>query len=102
MRIGIFEDSRVRFLDPLTLTRPAFDLWCGSYSLLQRQCRYFAATEAGAVIRPPLAELCQIAHPDMAVNDPSWLRGAAVLVNARWLPPGEGPPPEPDVAQVGM
>jgi UDP-N-acetylglucosamine diphosphorylase/glucosamine-1-phosphate N-acetyltransferase len=102
MRVCVFEDAGVRSLDPLSLTRPAFDLWCGSTTLLQRQVRFFGAADVGALVRASLAELCQLAHPGLAVNDAAWVRGAAALVNARWLPPTEEPPPEPDVPQVGL
>ena len=39
MRICVFEDAGVRNLEPLTLTRPAFDLRCGAGTLLERQLR---------------------------------------------------------------
>jgi UDP-N-acetylglucosamine diphosphorylase/glucosamine-1-phosphate N-acetyltransferase len=103
MRICVFEDSGVRSLEPLALTRPAFDLWCGSVPLLERQRRHFAAAEVGALVRPVLAELCRLTHPDLAVNDPSWLRAeTTALVNARWLPPAEflGAGSNPRVALV--
>ncbi|HYT92868.1 MAG TPA: putative sugar nucleotidyl transferase [Gemmataceae bacterium] len=87
MRICIFEDRRVDALEPLSLTRPAFDLLCGAGSLLQRHVRAFAADEVGVLVRPELAELCRLMHPELAVNDPDWLRdGTTLLVNARWLP----------------
>jgi UDP-N-acetylglucosamine diphosphorylase/glucosamine-1-phosphate N-acetyltransferase len=90
MRICVFEDSGVRSLEPLSLTRPAFDLWCGSAPLLERQRRHFAAAEAGALVRPALAGLCGLTHPELAVNDPPWLREeTTALVNARWLPPAD-------------
>jgi UDP-N-acetylglucosamine diphosphorylase/glucosamine-1-phosphate N-acetyltransferase len=105
MNICIYEDDRVGRLDPLTLTHPAFDLWCGTSSLLDRQRRYFAATQVGAMVRPALAELCQARHAaHMAVNDPAWLaEEAQVLVNARWLPPAGRAPDlrAPQVALVG-
>ncbi len=88
MRICVFEDQGVALLDPLILTRAAFDLRCGAATLLEYQFRHFAASEKGAVVRPTLAELCRAAHPELAVNDQAWLRsGPTVLVNARWLPP---------------
>jgi UDP-N-acetylglucosamine diphosphorylase/glucosamine-1-phosphate N-acetyltransferase len=88
MRLVVFEDREVGLLDPLTLTRPALDLRCGASSLLEHQRLYFRAEEVGALVRPELADLCRRAHPGVAVNDPDWLRrGAAVVVNARWLPP---------------
>jgi UDP-N-acetylglucosamine diphosphorylase/glucosamine-1-phosphate N-acetyltransferase len=88
VRLCVYEDSRVSGLDPLTLTRPAFDLLCGSYSLLARQRRAVPAAEVGVVVRPLLAALCRLQHPELAVNDAAWLgRPGVALVNARWLPP---------------
>jgi UDP-N-acetylglucosamine diphosphorylase/glucosamine-1-phosphate N-acetyltransferase len=104
MRICVFEDDGVRCLDPLALTRPVFDLWCGSVPLLERQRRHFGAAEMGALVRPLLAELCRLTHPELAVNDPSWPRGeTAALVNARWLPPADNRHEEsdPHVALAG-
>jgi UDP-N-acetylglucosamine diphosphorylase/glucosamine-1-phosphate N-acetyltransferase len=90
MRICVFEDQSVDLLDPLTLTRPAFDLRCGASTLLEHQCRHFAADETGALVRPGFAELCRHTHPKLAIDDLAWLRGGlTVLVNARWLPPTE-------------
>jgi UDP-N-acetylglucosamine diphosphorylase / glucose-1-phosphate thymidylyltransferase / UDP-N-acetylgalactosamine diphosphorylase / glucosamine-1-phosphate N-acetyltransferase / galactosamine-1-phosphate N-acetyltransferase len=104
MHICEFEDAGVSLLDPLTLTRPAFDLWCGTSSLLDRHRRCFAATTVRALVRRSLADVCRAAHPLMAVNDPGRPEEeATVLVNARWLPPA-GRLPEwrsPQVALVG-
>jgi UDP-N-acetylglucosamine diphosphorylase/glucosamine-1-phosphate N-acetyltransferase len=101
MRLCIFEDAGVADLEPLTLTRPAFDLLCGAGTLLEKQRRAFPGLEAGALVRPALAALCRVTHPDLAVNDPAWQRGRRLLlVNARWLPP---PAPEvPDGVAVGL
>ncbi len=87
MRVCVFEDQGARHLEPLSLTRPAFDLRCGALTLLERQARAFAADELGALIRPALADLCRLAHPDLAINDLLWQAGTTVLVNARWLAP---------------
>ena len=87
MQVCVFEDRGVASLEPLTLTRPAFELVCGMGSLVQRQMRVFGAAGMGAVVRPMLAELCKKQRPDFAVNDADWLgRRATVFVNARWLP----------------
>jgi UDP-N-acetylglucosamine diphosphorylase/glucosamine-1-phosphate N-acetyltransferase len=102
MRICMFEDSQVAFLEPLTLTRAAFHLRCGGYALYQRHQSYFASTELGALVRPHLADLCRLLHPDMAVNDAAWLTdGPTVLVNARWLPP-QGDPGDLTAPQVAL
>ena len=54
MRICIFEDSGVALLEPLTLTRPAFALWCGAQPLLDRHRAMFGATEVSLWVRPEL------------------------------------------------
>jgi UDP-N-acetylglucosamine diphosphorylase/glucosamine-1-phosphate N-acetyltransferase len=88
MRICIFEDHGVALLEPLTLTRPAFALWCGALPLLDRYTALFAADEIGLWVRPELADLCRCQYPEHPVNDEAWLRrGPVVLVNGRWLPP---------------
>lgn len=93
MRVCLFEDALVADLEPLTLTRPAYELLCGCTSLADKQKRYFAASSHGTLVRPYLADLAVTGGP---VNDLDWLReGPVVLVNARWLPPA----PEPDVLQ---
>src|ERR687888_520933 len=90
MRVCVFEDRGVQNLEPLSLTRPAFDLLCGACSLRERQARAFAATEMGALVRPALAGLCREAHPKLQVKNRDWLQASpAILVNARWLPPAQ-------------
>jgi UDP-N-acetylglucosamine diphosphorylase/glucosamine-1-phosphate N-acetyltransferase len=86
MRCCLFED-RVENLDPLTLTRPVFELLCGMTSLGDKQRRAFAASAYGMLVRPALVALCRQRQPDVPVNDAVWLRsGPIVLVNGRWLP----------------
>src|SRR5262249_6477368 len=104
MRVCIFEDQGVSFLEPLALTRPAFDLRCGAWSLLERHQWHFASAEFGALVRPMLGELCRRTHPQLAVNDADWLTaGPVVFVNARWLPHLEAPADfhSPQVALLG-
>lgn len=103
MRICIYEDSTVVSLWPLTQTRPAFDLRCGVFTLLERQRRYFGANEVGVWIRPELVELCRQAHPDLVVNDHDWFSRSqpTVLVNSRWVPPATSHQTD-DVSGVGL
>src|SRR5262245_61343474 len=89
MDLCIFEDKGVLWLEPLTLTRAAFELRCGATSLLERQLRAFGVDEAAAVVRPEVAALCQGNHPRLAVSTGTSLNGQAILVNARWLAPAE-------------
>jgi UDP-N-acetylglucosamine diphosphorylase/glucosamine-1-phosphate N-acetyltransferase len=94
MRICLFEDHGAVDLEPLTLTRPAFDLLCGLTPLSAKQARYFAPCTVGTLVRPFLSELQRQRRDDIPVNDGDWLRqGPVVLVNGRWLPP-DGPRPE--------
>jgi UDP-N-acetylglucosamine diphosphorylase/glucosamine-1-phosphate N-acetyltransferase len=91
MRVCLFEDHRVPDLEPLTLTRPVFDLLCGLTSLAAKQYRCFAAHGHGALVRPHLAEVCRLGPSPGAINDLAWLRaGPTALVNGRWLPPAAG------------
>src|SRR5208282_4363572 len=104
MRLCLFEDQGVGNLEPLSFTRPVFDLLCGLSSLGRKQCQYFAAAEVGVLIRPALASLYSVQHPGTPVNDLAWLRAAAtILVNGRWLPPAETPVDmsNPCVATIG-
>jgi UDP-N-acetylglucosamine diphosphorylase/glucosamine-1-phosphate N-acetyltransferase len=88
MRVCIYEDRRVRDLEPLTLTRPAADLICGLTTLGQKQAHYFGAKTIGHLCRPVVAELIRGRDLIASVNDPTWLRAApTILVNARWVPP---------------
>jgi UDP-N-acetylglucosamine diphosphorylase/glucosamine-1-phosphate N-acetyltransferase len=104
MRVCLFEDRGVSNLEPLTLTRPAFDLLCGQTTLAAKQCRHFAPCEIGALIRPHLADPYRLQQPAIAINDLPWLRAeTAILVNSRWLPPENASPDlaGPCVAMVG-
>lgn len=104
MRICHFEDARVTTLEPIALSRPAFEIRCGISTLGQKQRRFFqpdgrpnALHDAnghaerdgyGALIRPFLADLFGKENPAVVVNDLDWLgQETTILVNARWLPP---------------
>src|SRR5437764_399785 len=93
MKICIYEDAGVGGLTPLSLTRPAFDLRCGTGTLLERHKRYFTGADVGVQVRPGLIELTRLLHAGLPVNDPKWLHSGAdvVFVNARWLAPAEPP-----------
>ncbi|HZZ77520.1 MAG TPA: putative sugar nucleotidyl transferase [Gemmataceae bacterium] len=104
MRVCIFED-RAEQLEPLSLTRPVFELRCGMTSLAQKQARHVGATSWGALVRPALEDVYRIESPNaVAVNETEWLRGESLLlVNGRWLPPDDAfvPPTTPCVGLVG-
>src|SRR5260370_14443218 len=62
MRICIYEDRGVELLEPLTVTRPAFALWCGARTMLERQRAALGADETGLWVRPELVELCRVQY----------------------------------------
>ena len=81
MRVCLFEDRSVLSLEPLTLTRPAYELWCGLSTFADKQFRHFGAGDRGSLVRPYLAEVCRQNDPHVCVNDLAWLRaGLTVLV----------------------
>jgi UDP-N-acetylglucosamine diphosphorylase/glucosamine-1-phosphate N-acetyltransferase len=106
MRNCVFEDAGVSNLQPLTLTRPAFDLRCGAVSLLERQERIAPEPVSVALIRPELVELCRMQHPHLHVHDTMRVEGLSanemvVLMNSRWLAPAESLV-LPDTGEVGL
>lgn len=99
-RLCLFEDRGVSGFEPLTLTRPVFDLLCGRTSLAAKQRRCFPGGPHGVLIRPYLADVYRQLSPTVAVNE---LAGPTVLVNGRWLPPADftADVTAPTVALVG-
>jgi UDP-N-acetylglucosamine diphosphorylase/glucosamine-1-phosphate N-acetyltransferase len=87
MHILVFEDSGVTHLVPLAQTRPAFGLWCGAASLLERQRRCFDADALSVLVRPELAGPCHFLLPGVPVNTTAAGQPPQVLVNGRWLAP---------------
>ncbi|MFO0964352.1 MAG: putative sugar nucleotidyl transferase [Gemmataceae bacterium] len=87
MRVCLFEDQP-QSLEPLTLTRPVFDLRCGIATLSAKIWRHFQATARGALVRPAVADIFASEQANVACNDNWWLGNQpTLLVNGRWLPP---------------
>ncbi len=101
MRLCMVEDLAVAGLEPLTLTRPVYDLLLGSTTLGVKLARAFGIgpgpQRRGAVIRPYLAAVQQARDPHTAVNNRDWMARAPVIVaKGRWVPPaGFEPPADP-------
>jgi UDP-N-acetylglucosamine diphosphorylase/glucosamine-1-phosphate N-acetyltransferase len=87
MRLLVFEDARVADLEPLSLSRPAFELCCGISSLLEKQKKYFGHTQADVWLRPHLVEVYRETQPSGKVNCLDSEHDLTLLVNARYLPP---------------
>src|SRR5437764_9457422 len=99
MRLCLVEDNAVAGLEPLTLTRPVFDLLLGSHTLGAKIADAFGIgpgpMRRGAVIRPSLKAVRRERDPHTTLNDRDWLaRGPVLVVNGRWVPPVGFTPPE--------
>lgn len=103
MRICHFEDRAVLQFEPLTLTRPVFDLWCGQSSLAAKQRQAFGpGAKSAYLMRSYLAPVYRLQNPIAVINDAVWLgQGPMLLVNGRWLPSGT-PLPVPKDPCVGL
>jgi UDP-N-acetylglucosamine diphosphorylase/glucosamine-1-phosphate N-acetyltransferase len=81
--IILFEDDRVDRLFPLTLVRPAWELLCGTETLLGRIRKVYPDSELGFWVRESLAEYIKEGFPGIPINQS--LQGDAVLVNGRMV-----------------
>lgn len=107
MRLCLVEDHAVVGLEPLTLTRPAYDLVLGSSSLGAKLARAFGIglgpARRGVVVRPHLAAMTRERDTRTVVNDRDWLgRGPVIVANARWVPPSNFTPPDDGGAWLGL
>ena len=107
MRFCLVEDQAAALLEPLTLTRPVFDLVLGSNTLGEKIALAFGLgsgpNQRGAILRPYLAPVQRERDPHTAVNDREWLGRAPVLVvNGRWVPPAGFRPPAVARPTVGL
>lgn len=92
MRLCLVEDSAVVGLEPLTLTRPAFELRLGAGTLGSKIVRAFGIgpgpARRGVLVRPHLADSQRQRDPQTTVNDRDWLaRNPVIVANGRWVPP---------------
>ncbi len=89
MNVILFEDDLVSQLYPVTIGRPAFQLSCGSYRLLELVRRLAAPIRA--MVRPHLREVLYADVPELAPaseddRSPARQHGPTLLVNARLVP----------------
>ena len=72
MEIAVFEDAAVENFGPLTLTRPAYKLYCGTTTLLEKINRHLALDgPAFLYARDHLVPVIREQHPDNPVNEPN-------------------------------
>lgn len=90
MRIAFYEDEHVKGLTPLTLTRPAYELLCGRFTVRERWQDHFSTAaetpEWAGFVRSELAAVCRERNPEIVINDHIGLQyGSTLLVNSRWI-----------------
>lgn len=81
----IFEDDKAANFQPLTLTRPVFELRCGMSSLRRKIQRAFPDRTTVLWCREHLVSSLRRRGTGCLVNDLSWLDGDCVFVNGRAL-----------------
>ncbi len=107
MRLCLVEDHAVAALEPLTLTRPVYELLLGANPLGAKAARAFGVgpgpARRGAVVRSHLAAIQRERDPHTVINDADWLaRGPVCVVNARWVPPLDFAPPTDGAPWLGL
>jgi UDP-N-acetylglucosamine diphosphorylase/glucosamine-1-phosphate N-acetyltransferase len=83
MNVTVFEDDLVTQLYPVTIGRPAFQLSCGGYRLIELVARLGAPVSVLA--RPHLHEVLKADSPDLTLGI-NRQEGPLLLVNARVVP----------------
>ncbi len=83
MHIIVFEDDLVDRLSPITLSRPAYTISCGSHQLID----WLGALEKPiqGIVRPHLAEMQRADYSEFTTSRPD-ADEAVLLINARLVP----------------
>ncbi len=107
MRLCLVEDNGVVGLEPLTLTRTAYDLRLGAGTIGGKIARAFGIgpgpARRGALIRSHLTAIQEERDPHTVVNNAAWLaRGPLTVANARWVPPADFEPPAEAAPWLGL
>ncbi len=85
MRIGIFEDSGYKNLQPLTYLRPTFDLRCGMYLLREKITYSLPGLEQDLYVRKSIEKLVAFKNPGLLVNKTG--AGEYLFINGRAIIP---------------
>lgn len=69
MNICLFEDDTVLNFEPLTYSRPVYDLFCGTSTLKQKVLRNFSDSEYSLFCRSYLKAITEQNNPGIKVNE---------------------------------
>jgi hypothetical protein len=83
--VCIFEDEKAVDLQPLTWTRPVWELRCGISTLEDKLLRYVDAKRVFYICRDYLSGLIRSRSPDLYVNE-LLTSDACLFLNGRLLP----------------
>ncbi|MFQ6677690.1 MAG: putative sugar nucleotidyl transferase [Fidelibacterota bacterium] len=84
MNVYIFEDQNALDLEPITLTRPSFEVRCGAFTCIERISLLFPDTDIHFVVRPEMKELTKEIFPRNSVNSMTAEEGLWLLGNVLW------------------
>jgi len=83
-KIYVFENHEVLNLEPIVLTRPAFNLRCGGFTFLERIQRLFPDAKIELIVRDDLTMITKELYPDLIVNPAQVEEGLWILGNILW------------------
>jgi UDP-N-acetylglucosamine diphosphorylase/glucosamine-1-phosphate N-acetyltransferase len=83
-KIYIYENHEVLNLEPVVLTRPAFDLRCGAFTFFERIQNAFPEAEIELIVRDELNMVTQELYPELTVNPTQVEEGLWILGNVLW------------------
>lgn len=86
MNIYIFEDQKSLNFEPISLTRPVFDIRIGSETFLERIQSLFPDSDINLFVRKELEDLTKNMYPNFEVNPESVNEGLWLLGNVIWEP----------------
>ena len=84
MNIYVFEDQKSLNFEPLSLTRPVFDIRIGSETFLERIQFLFPNSDITIFVRKDLEEITRDKYPNFNVNPESVDDGLWLLGNVIW------------------
>lgn len=84
MNIYVFEDQKSLNFEPLSLTRPVFDIRIGSENFLERIQFLFPNSDITIFVREDLEEITRDKYPNFNVNPQSIDDGLWLLGNVIW------------------
>jgi UDP-N-acetylglucosamine diphosphorylase/glucosamine-1-phosphate N-acetyltransferase len=83
-KIYVYENHEVLNLEPIVLTRPAFDLRCGAFTFLERIQKSFPDAEIELIVRDELKPITEELYPGLTVNPTQVEEGLWILGNVLW------------------